>query len=464
MVLPTDTPEPSTVSTSKPDGSPWSSTGCFIDRHPWWVCGALFFVFWIYRSQVYDGDGDQLTRMVESGLWMVHTELLSQAAFQLAYKILFPWGWDGLSVINLVSCLAGAAAIRVLFQFNKAYVGIDPLWVLGLFGSSGFLLYANGHTEYYPLFLVTLFFYGYVGVGYLRDRFSMTAVGLAFSLAAWMHLGILFAAPTLLILIVLKKNWQDIGDLLLGLLLLGAAYFVKEFHPLLGFTVQGLSPSSNFIPMEPDLIRNRFYTMFSWGHLADILYAWTMRSWIFWPVVLWAAAAEGFKSILRPDRLFLLFYTLAFTFFTLTWHPDLGILQDWDLFAIEAAPCLLLVLLYLPSFLNSPFRRYALAMAVTASFFILFSEMVEEAQLFRREYGAVRIELSQPLKTNVTLNGHHQTTNVPAIREGVYSTKVINLQHMRVHDFYVDVAPHTTSVVALQVGPTEGRGGAKFKY
>ena len=454
----------SSMDTAKLNNSPWTHTGCFLQRHWLFLLSGLFLFFWIYRSHYYSGDGDQLSRMVEAGLWMVQTELASQAIFQLFYQILSPYGWTGLNVINLVSCLAGAVAIGVLIRFNRDFIRVDILWPLGLFFSSGFFLFCNGHTEYYTLFLATLFYYGYAGVSYLRGTGSLFHAAFAYSTAVWMHLGILFAFPSLLLLLVLKWNQKELPGFFYGLLFLVAAFFMKEYYYLLGVEVQGLSPSSNYIPLFYDPSGERFYTMFEWGHLADIIYAWLARSWIFWPAILWGISLEGIRSVCKPERLFLFAYTLCFTGFTLVWHPNLGIHQDWDLFAIEAAPCLLLLLTYLPTILRNSFRRRALAAPVIASILIMFASVKNEAHFERRHYGSLQIDLSQPVETSVTLNGHMKSESIPSLREGVYSVKAIDTDHFRVHDFYVWIAPDRETVVPLQTGPEEGRGRPASRF
>ncbi|HPO99136.1 MAG TPA: hypothetical protein PLX83_00980 [bacterium] len=434
-----------------PNPGPWTSTGRLVSRHPAGTGILLGVFFWIYRSQYYSGDGDQLTRMVEGGIWMVQTELASHAVFQFAYQLLRPWGWDGLSTINLVSCVAGAVSILVLLKFHEAYVGGNPLWTLALFGSSGLILYCNGHTEYYTLFLATLFYYGYAAVGYLRDRFSSLRAAVAFSVSAWMHLGILFAFPSLLILPLLKRRGSDYSGIASGLSLLVAAYYVKISGQILGVPIQGLSPSENFIPLHEDPSGERFYTLFDWGHLADFLYGWTMRSWLFWPLVIWAVWRSGPRSLFRPDRLFLLVYTLSFTVFTLTWHPNLGIHQDWDLFAIEAAPCLLLLLTYLPDLLASRFRRTLITVPVTASILIMYSHFLSEAYFDQRGYGQVVIQPSLDVECHVNLNGHLKQLTNPAVREGNYLAKVIDIDHARPYNFEVVAVPHTITFVPLRI-------------
>lgn len=443
---------------TKSSNSPWTTTGCFISRHPFTVSALLGILFWIYRSQVYSGDGDQLTRMVEGGIVFVQTELLSHAIFRLFYIALKPFGWDGLSVINLVSCIAGSLAVWVLLKFNKDYVGVNPWWALGLFASSGLFLFCSGHTEYYTIFLVTLFYYGYVSVGYLRGRFSSLHAALAFSLAAWMHLGILFVFPTILLLPALRGRWRDYSGIAGGLSLTAAAYLFRGYAQVFGIEVTGLSPSKNFIPLFVDPDGERFYLMFEWGHLVDYLYGWSMRSWIYWPAVVGSVAVVGWRSLFEKERVFLLLYTLGFTVFTVIWHPNLGIIQDWDLFAIEAVPCLLLLLTYLPILLQSRFLRTALAIPVVASLAIVYQQMAAEANFGNRAYGSVRIDLSEEIPCQLNMNGHLKELNGLVIREGVYDGRLRNIRHLRAHHFYVQVAPYSETRFSMQVGANYGKG------
>ncbi|MGI6458196.1 MAG: hypothetical protein ACOX5R_21615 [bacterium] len=434
-----------------------------ISSHPLCVSFLSFLLFWVYRSQVFNGDGDQISRMIESGLWMVQTELGSQAIFQLAYRVLSPFGWDGLAVINLVSCLSGAICVYILILFSRTFFPFSPAWILGLFFSSGLILFAFGHTEYYTMFLAGLFYYGYTGIGYLRGTHSMLQTALAYSIALWMHLGILFALPSLMVLPLLKKKYSDYKYLLIGLSPAYIAYCIKEFHPLIGmllkavipgsnFTVLGLSPSENFVALSPENIGTGYYSMFQWGHLADFLWAWSMRSWFFWQLIIWAAAAQGFRSLLLPERQFLLLYTLCFTFFAATWHPNLGIHQDWDLFAIEAAPCLLLLMTYLDFFQTHHFRRTVLILLILSSSLIHFQQILQEAQFDRRQYGTVKIQLSEPIDHKVTMNGHAKDLEINGIREGIYAGKVIDRTYRQSHNFYVHVAPGRQTTVPLIIG------------
>lgn len=438
------------IRTASFDG-PWTSAGRLFDRIPLAAAALAFVFFWLHRSQVFSGDGNQLSRFLEDGIWMVQSELLSHATLQAVYQLLGPLGWDSLSVMNLVSCLAGAAAVWIVIIFNREYCGCDPLWSLALFFSSGFLILSSGHTEYYTLFIATLFLFGLMGVRYLNGRATSLQAGLAYSLGLWMHLGILFAAPAALILPLLKKRMSDYKGLAVGLAPCVLAYLFREYSFVLGLEIKGLSPDTNFVPLLPDPSGVRFYGMFEWGHLVDIAYAWTMRSWIFWPVILLCAIQFGFKSLLRNDRLFLLTCSLCFTVLAFVWHPNLGIEQDWDLFSFEAAPCLLLVITYLPDFLQTSFRRWALALPVAASFLIMYAQVAEEARFGRRAMGSASIEFSQPVDALIRFNGAIKEPDTPVLRQGGYEIRIIDRTNRTAYLRYAAVFPGESTLVPIKI-------------
>ncbi|MBZ0257063.1 hypothetical protein K8I31_13435, partial [bacterium] len=214
---------------------------------------------------------------------------------------------------------------------------------------------------------------------------------------------------------------------------------------------KGLSPDTNFVPLLPDPTGVRFYGMFEWAHLVDIVYAWTMRSWIFWPVILICATLFGVKTLFRNDRLFLLVCSLCFTTLALIWHPNLGIEQDWDLFSFEAAPCLLLVITYFPDFLKTSFRRWALAVPVAASFLILYAQVAEEARFGRRAMGSAHVEISQPIDSLVRFNGAIKDQDIPVIRQGGYEIRIVDRTNRTSYLRYAAVCPGETTIIPIKI-------------
>ncbi len=442
-----------TATQTNPNSSRFPAS-CFLSRHPVWIALLCFCFFWLYRSQTFVGDGDQLSRLIDSHYWMVQTELLSQAILQTSYQLLRPLGWDALSVINLISCLSASVAIWIVLLFNRDFVGGHGLWALGLYCSSGFLILSFGHTEYYTIFVASLFYYAYAAIRYLNNRASMLHATLAYSLSMWMHLGALFALPSLLLLPVLKHNWNDYKGLALGAIPIGAAFFLKEFSDVFHLRIHGLSPESNYVPFWFQPIEDSYYYMLSWGHLTDIVYAWALRSWIFWPIILIGLWQCGVKSIWRNGRLFLLVFSACFLIFTWIWHPNLGIESDWDLFSIEAVPSMLLALSYLPALHRKPAFRYLFALPLIASALIAFHFVLDRAELHQREYGSLKIVPSMEIETHVTLNGHHKHLLEPHIREGIYAGKVIDKTHGVSHNFYFHIAPNKKTTIPLQIPKT----------
>ena len=115
-----------------------------------------FLFFYVHRSRHYAGDGALLDRLIEGGKWLVQNELLSQAFLQLLYRLASPWGRTPLEIMNWASCLGGALSVWILLRFARRFYQLPFWYPLLLFLSSGFLVYACGHTEYYPLVLPAL--------------------------------------------------------------------------------------------------------------------------------------------------------------------------------------------------------------------------------------------------------------------------------------------------------------------
>ncbi|RJP30811.1 MAG: hypothetical protein C4527_08965 [Candidatus Omnitrophota bacterium] len=418
------------------------------ERDWYWVFLALCF-FWLHRSQQFAGDGELLSRITEGGKWLVENELLSQAAIQLLYRLTAYWHWTPMEAMNVLSCLGGALSVWMLLRFARRFYNGACGWPMLLFVSSGFLIYSCGHTEYYPLLLPALFLYGYGAIAYLRGEEPITLVVYSFLLATALHFAMLIALPSLLLLPFLRKNHRDYRSMSPRLVLFLLLLFLIRNHSqfLFGHKASGLSPAWNPLPLFAYEGMYRYYAFFDWRHLIDWLYGWIMRSWIFWPMILWQAYSVGVRSLFENERLFLLVYTLCFTLWSLIWHPDLGMLKDWDLFAIEAAPCLLLLITYLPVIRKNPFRWTLLATAAIASALLMYSYVLMKADFPRKGYGSALIHLDPNSDYTLTIDGLNREVSIPRIREGIYNGKLIDRTHRRVHDFHMVIqADHLTQI------------------
>lgn len=198
------------------------------------------------------------------------------------------------------------------------------------------------------MLLPAMLWYGWMGVEYIHGRRTIHRAVLVFVFACSLHFAMLIALPSLLFLPFIRKQVRDLNTIAAILLLLIPLVVIRNYPQVLGYKAAGLSPAWTVLPWFPYEGMYRHYAFFEWGHWLDWGYAWVRRSWIVWPIVLIGISTQGIRGLSRADRMFLMVYTLGFTFWTTFWHPDLGIETDWDLFAIETAPALLLAISYLP--------------------------------------------------------------------------------------------------------------------
>ena len=394
-----------------------------------------------------------IARMTEGGKWLVKNELLSQALLQLVYQSASPFNLTAIEIMNILSVICSVLAIWILLQFSRLYQ-LKPAWPLLLFGSSGFLIYACGHTEYYPVFLPAMFIYGLMAVLYLRDKCSITGAALSFVIACGLHFGMMIALPSLLLLPLLKKRPGDWGTIALWLVLIAPLVLIRNYPQMLGHKAAGLSPAWNFLPWFPSEGMYRHYAVFQWGHLADLLYAWSMRSWIFWIAIAAVFLTKIDKHIdkdkYQNERRFLFLYTICFTVWSLLWHPDLGIEADWDLFAIEAAPCLLLLITYMTAIKDRMAMSTMLAIACCASMMINYSHIRSKTDFPHHGYGQVELQLKRPIKAEFTLGGYNRELSIPHIAEGTYQAKLIDQTNRRVHEMNIVVIKNYSTSLTIE--------------
>lgn len=427
----------------------WRDSFLLLRKADWILAGFAFLFFYFHRAQHFSGDGALIARMTEGGKWLVQNELLSQVFLQLLYRLMAPFHNSAMDVMNLAACVGGVLSLWILLLYAKLFT-VSRRWTLLLFFSTGFFLYGCGHTEYYPLVLPAMLLYGFYSVLYLRDRKRMTSVAISFVAACGLHFAMLFALPSLILLPWIKGRKQDWGSAAIWLVLLIPLGLIRNYPQILGHKAASLSPAFNFLPWFPYEGMYRYYAVFQWGHWADWLYAWAMRSWILWPTLMIAIGSLGWRSVFCGERFFLLIYTIGFSVWTMLWHPDLGVEADWDLFAIEAAPCLLLTISIFMEIERIRFLRILMIIACVSSILVNYAQIRERLDLPRKGYGAISLAASSPGESVFTVDGYNRNYNIPSLREGVYPCRFIDRANRRACEFYVVVKPDRTTLVKIE--------------
>jgi len=415
----------------------------------------LFPLFWFFRSSTFRGDGDQISRLIHGGIWLWMREMLSQAILQAAFRLLQPWHWDGMMTMNLVSCLSGCIFYGLLIQLARERWGRWKLPVFFFLGS-GFTILFCGHTEYYAMVFAAAIGFFFSVRRTLAGQGSLLGPALWFSLLCWMHLLGLILLPALLYLwwAAGRPKGKPLLCGLLGLSPLPLLYICLAWQPW-PLVVHGELLGDRFLPPfdfnSMGQIR-KLYAFGSWHHLHDILYWMLKASPLMLPMAFAVLYKNRVREALRYDS-FTIFLTLCgglWLAWTLVWHPDFTIYQDWDLFAIAGLP---LTLLLLDAWIRFGWTRSRWTLVAILALGVLptWLDISLAARFGHRGRGHLRIispQAYEPLYVKV--DRHDRTPpEIYNILEGQRHLRAISYSQRRVMDRNVLIRPGQWTEVEL---------------
>ena len=118
---------------------------------------------------------------------------------------------------------------------------------------------------------------------------------------------------------------------------------------LMGVDFPGGGDRSWFVPLFEITTKWQHYTMFSIGHLIDIVNQQLLVAPMVWPslILIWLLARQRMPRKDATGR-FLLLMAGCYLLVTLVWNADYGGQRDWDLFSPAALPAALLLAWALP--------------------------------------------------------------------------------------------------------------------
>ncbi|NOZ27893.1 MAG: hypothetical protein GXP39_07545 [Chloroflexi bacterium] len=269
------------------------------------------------------------------------------------------WGWsDAMPPYALTSVLAGG-----IFLYALARLAIETsrdryaaAITFGLVATLGTIQLFFGYVENYSLMTLGMMIYLWLAWRCLQDQIPLLWPATALALTHALHPSSIVLAPSLLYLgwVWARKGeerrygaaaWQIILPMVIvagGVILLmeqgghGLRYLVGEDRP-------GGGDGKWFVPLFAATTRWEHYTMFSWGHLVDMLNEQLLTA----PMALWtlvALAALAWPRVRTGSTWTRLLAIAAglYLLFIWTWNPDYGGQRDWDLFAPAAVPLTLL--------------------------------------------------------------------------------------------------------------------------
>jgi hypothetical protein len=421
---------------------------------------ALLILFWYFRSSTFRGDGDQIDRIIENGTWWRARQMLSQATLQLSWRLLRPWHFDGMMTNNLISCLGGVVFYHYLIRLAQERFSH---WLLPflVFLTSGFTIIFCGHTEYYSMLLACTMGMLYCVDGYLKGKRSLFAVALWASFVCWFHSVGLIILPALLYLWwVGHRNRRDMSLLILGLLPIAVLIYLIRIIPIslgdLGPVVGDRWVPLFKIPVDSDL--PKFYTFFSLGHLHDMLFWIFKASPLLLPATLFIIIkrtryANWYRD---PFHVFLALCGALWMAWTLVWHPDLTIYQDWDLFAVAALPPTWLCMSLLLKDGRSKIG-WIVVVLLLLSALPTWRDTTIAARFGERGRGHLRLLTPGGVAAEVVfIDGHRKSLETYNILEGKHFVQVAMSNPTRVVEQTVQIRPGEWVEVRLEDAPSSG--------
>lgn len=387
---------------------PWSAAGTRLA-----LAAAAALPFWLFRIRhLRWGDAYILAKAIPhpevrlTYVWQAPLDVYLHARlWQLANRWL---GWpDPVPVYWIISALAGVAFVWTLLGLAH-WLGRDSterILISGLILTLGTMQLFFGYIENYSIMTVGVVVYAWLALRALRGEIGPVWPATALAITHAFHPSTIILGPSLLYLTLMVcrgagQNGGRAGDNVTrqrsaravnpaqhqvmppscrqALLSIAVPYAVvfaavvvlmtagnHGLDALMGVDFPGGGDRKWFVPLFQVTTEWQHYTMFSWGHLVDIVNQQLMSAPVVWPGLL-LLALLAHARIPWQDRTFRLLAVMACSYLLLTliWNADYGGQRDWDLFSPAAVPAALLLAYTLPRAMPEKWMLRAAAWAL----------------------------------------------------------------------------------------------------
>ncbi|MGC8780884.1 MAG: hypothetical protein ACP5UQ_08480 [Anaerolineae bacterium] len=318
--------------------------------------------------------------------WQAPLDVFIHARLWALGNRLFGWP-DPIPVYTLLSVTAGILFIWVLLGLAGwlAVERREQAVIFGLVASLGLIQLFFGYIENYSLMAVGVLVFIWLALRTLRGEVALFWTALALALTHAFHPSTIALAPGLLFLAWQLARAAPVKARPLRLALSIAMPYLAVFagvvilmtagghglDALLGADAPGGGDHRWFVPLFETTTRWEHYTMFSRGHLLDIVNEQLLVAPVVWPgLILCALFARSRLPHRDPLCRQLFVLALLYALLTWTWNPDYGGQRDWDLFAPASLPAALLLAQVLRAALPEPvaLRRAGWALIAAQAF------------------------------------------------------------------------------------------------
>lgn len=365
-----------------------------------WIAG-LVAVAWLLRSRRLYGDGAHTVELLEHGQWINHKEPLDRLFTALVYRAGHAvTGWDAGTAIALVSTLAGVVYWLAVFRLARRRplpgAGGVPIWLL--LGATGTSALFFGHVENYAWLTAGTLWTLVLGLEAAPELARpLWPAALAFGLTFATHLAAIWLAPALAVVWIVRaarrRLWRPaLLEALSGCALAVAPFAAVAVGMLIGGAGWGGFSAANFgggdgslfVPLRATASPLERVTLLSAAHLRDVgnqlllvapvgallaLIGWLGRRHD-------GRRADAGTWVLLAASIGTLMYAFLFNPDMAAFHPRLGALAEWDLFAFAGVPVTLLGLWWLRTAVDEGEERDALVLSAGATAVLLAGSWV----------------------------------------------------------------------------------------
>jgi hypothetical protein len=358
--------------------------GCFLllrnDR--WRIVGGItiLFTLFVFRSNTMNQDGQDLLWKIPAdvnrvGAHVVHDEMLELCVHSLFWSTLNELGnfSVGLSY-QILSASSGLVFMLLLFKYAKENINSNQLLFLVLVSSGGFIQLFFGDVENYSITASIVMWYFLVASRVFKGRSSAITAAVILGLAMCFHLEAGFLVPSLAYLLV--KSSSEEKPCLHRFFPIMLIPFVLVLLCMLILNWLGILPLENLWLYS--------HASAHGGNIASIIPPLTVPYYLeilnllilLFPSFLLIPFAIATVKLDRIDGFFIT-ATGFLMLLPLAWRASLGVLNDWNLFAILAIPGSILVWSLLVQKADNRKYKYMLITLLAFSMLNTFSWVVK---------------------------------------------------------------------------------------
>jgi hypothetical protein len=361
------------------------------DRWLWLFTGTSLLVFSLFPVQYSEGDSDEFDRKIPIGAIWRERELLDFYFKSKLWLLLRGWFPKPSQVYALVASLSGALYVAGAWLLGKTIGRTrSEAWMmmLGLLLTGNILLFF-GYVESYNLVQVASLFVIWACWQYTRGQVPFGTVAFFATLAPLLHGSALWWGPMVVAALLLRAGQESAdtrwhtarSDLLQGIgvglavvLVMGSIMLIDgyDYERLqTGLSEMGGLDGRTMLPLFEAQSPYERYTFLSLPHLGAIAQEQLLTApmALLTVVTVVALAWRGVKRQLRSVAPFavLVVGAASIFFYSISWNPDLGPRDDWDLLSLPAIPLTLVAVYLLTRLPYGRPRRLALTAYLTVS-------------------------------------------------------------------------------------------------